>query len=49
MAVESKPRRLELAMYCAPRALESLWFTMERNGYVKSIKYTGIVCSSGTA
>lgn len=37
VAIESKPRRLELAMYCAPRALESLWFTLVGKGYVKNI------------
>jgi len=36
--IEQKPRRLELAMYCLPRALESFWNSLIKWGYVKNIK-----------
>jgi len=33
------PFELKIAMYCAPRALESLWNCLVKWGYVKNIKY----------
>lgn len=35
--IETPGRQLELGLYCLPRALESLWKTMSKNGYVKNI------------
>lgn len=37
--IEAKSRRLELAMYCAPRALESFWNCLVKWGYAKNIKH----------
>jgi hypothetical protein len=36
---QPQSRRLELAMYCLPRALESLWNMMVKRGVVKNIPY----------
>ena len=36
--METKSKRIELAMYCLPRALESLWHCWVSWGYVKNIK-----------
>eukprot|EP01102_Stenamoeba_stenopodia_P015309 TRINITY_DN51_c0_g7_i1.p1 TRINITY_DN51_c0_g7~~TRINITY_DN51_c0_g7_i1.p1 ORF type:complete len:500 (-),score=110.61 TRINITY_DN51_c0_g7_i1:100-1599(-) len=35
--VEAKARRMELALYCAPYALESAWRQLVEAGYVKNI------------
>ena len=37
--LEQKPRRIELAMYCAPRALESFWNQMVKHGRFRNIPY----------
>ncbi|KAI8911714.1 hypothetical protein EDD86DRAFT_188565 [Gorgonomyces haynaldii] len=38
--VEAPGRRLELGLYCLPRAVESLWNEMVQYGYVRNIPYT---------
>lgn len=35
--LEAPGRRLELGMYCLPRAIESLWNTFISKGYVSNI------------
>lgn len=40
---EHRARRLELALYCAPRALESAWVELEWHGYVKSIPHADLL------
>lgn len=35
--IEAKERRLELGLYCLPRALESWWKCMVKWGYLKDI------------
>jgi len=37
--LEQKPRRIELAMYCAPRALESFWNQMVKHGRFRNVSY----------
>ena len=37
--LEHKSRRIELAMYCAPRALESLWNSLAKRGLVRNVAY----------
>lgn len=34
---------LELGLYCLPRALESIWKTALKNGYVKNIPHGDIL------
>lgn len=47
---EDPRRRTELALYCAPKALASVWFVMRNRGIVKSIKYGEmLIASTGTA
>lgn len=43
---QPKSRRLELALYCFPRALESLWNIMVDKGYVKALPYGEVVLFS---
>ena len=37
--IEVPGRRLELGLYCLPRAVESLWNAYVKAGYVKNYKY----------
>ncbi len=37
--LEAPGRRLELALYVMPRAVESLWNKMVKEGRVRNIKY----------
>ncbi|RKP11724.1 hypothetical protein BJ684DRAFT_12547 [Piptocephalis cylindrospora] len=37
--IDPPGRRLELAMYCLPRALESLWKCWERDGWVRGVRH----------
>ena len=37
--IEQPGRRLELGMYCLPRAIESLWNGWVSKGYVKDVPY----------
>ncbi|KAI8902725.1 hypothetical protein BC833DRAFT_546709 [Globomyces pollinis-pini] len=37
--IEQPKRRLELGLYCLPRAIESLWNTFVAQGYVKHLRY----------
>ena len=39
VVLEQPGRRLELAMYCFPRAVESLWNSWVAKGVVRNIKY----------
>ena len=36
--IESKPKRIEFAMYCLPRAVESLWRLLVQKGAVRNIR-----------
>ena len=44
--LEAKSRRIELAMYCAPRALESFWNSLAKRGLVRNIPYARIALRS---
>ncbi|KAI8928387.1 hypothetical protein BC831DRAFT_448558 [Entophlyctis helioformis] len=37
--IEVPGRRLELGLYCLPRAIESLWHSLGKRGYVRNIPY----------
>lgn len=37
--IESPGRQLELALYCLPRAIESLWNCLVKWGYTRNIRY----------
>jgi hypothetical protein len=48
--LEAPGRRLELALYVAPRALESMWKIMEKYQYVRNIHNgEALLFSCGTA
>jgi hypothetical protein len=48
--LEAPGRRLELALYVAPRALESLWKILEKYLYVRNVKNGEVLLFSfGTA
>ncbi|KAG1296907.1 hypothetical protein G6F66_003074 [Rhizopus arrhizus] len=41
--IEAPARHLELALYCLPRAMESLWKTGIKNGWVKNVPHGDIL------
>ncbi|KAL7317587.1 hypothetical protein PS15m_003925 [Mucor circinelloides] len=41
--IEAPGRQLELGLYCLPRALESLWKTLLKNGQVKNMPHGDIL------
>jgi hypothetical protein len=48
--LEAPNRRLELALYVAPRALESMWKILEKYGYLRSVHNGEVILFSiGTA
>ncbi|KAF9112251.1 hypothetical protein BGX27_003724 [Mortierella sp. AM989] len=46
--IEAPGRRMELALYCLPRALETTWKLMTKRGLVKNVPFGDIALFSGS-
>jgi hypothetical protein len=44
--IEQPGRRLELGMYCLPRAIESLWNQLVARKYVRVLPFGEAICFS---